>query len=70
MTMEALFEEIVEKGKEQMIVTKEAYDALVEEVIEDHVDLDEIDIDEDTEGLEDQLRARWDDYLATIDIKA
>lgn len=61
-----LFEEVVTRGRDQMVNDKEAYDMLVEEVIGDNVDLGGLDIDQDTEGMEDHLKARFDEYLARI----
>lgn len=61
-TNEALFEEVVEKGRREMIHDKEAYDTLIEEVIQDHVDMGGLDIDQDTEGRETHLKDRYDEY--------
>lgn len=61
-----IFDEIVARGKAELIVHKEAYDSLVEEVIEAHIDLGELNVDDDTEGWETQLKDRWDEYQARI----
>ncbi|MBI1907991.1 hypothetical protein HYS28_01060 [Candidatus Uhrbacteria bacterium] len=68
-TAAQIFDEIVERGRSEMITSKEAYDMTVEEVVEEHQDLDEIDIDEDNEGLEAHLKERFADYLAQLKVE-
>lgn len=61
-TIDQLFEEIVERGQADMAHTKEEYDALVEAVINDNIDLGGLSIDQDTEGCETMLKERFDEY--------
>ncbi len=61
-TEEDLFNEIVEKGQLDLVSTKEAYDMLVEEVVQDNIDLGGLDIDQDTEGYETRLKERFAEY--------
>jgi len=63
---QAIFEEIVERGREQGVTTQESYDDLVEEVIEGHRAAAEIHDDSPTEDLEEQLRGRWSDYKEAL----
>jgi hypothetical protein len=44
------------------VKSKEAWDDLVDEVIEDHVDLGQMDPDQDTENWKEVLKHRWQEY--------
>lgn len=66
---EELFDEIVEKGKENMVITEEAYHMLVEEVIGDAVADGRLNVDQDTEGMEAHFKQRWPEYMDTLDIE-
>lgn len=57
-----LYSEIADLARDQGVNNKEGWDELVDDVIEDHLDLGEIDLDQDTEGMKDDLRARWTTY--------
>lgn len=63
---EAIFEEVVERGREQGVTSQEAYNDLVEEVIENHRGLAEIHDDSPTEDLEAQMRGRWMDFKEAL----
>jgi hypothetical protein len=67
MNEEQIFEEIVERGKMELISGREAFDSLVEETLEEFVDHEELDIDQDTEGMESHLKARWEEYKARLE---
>jgi len=67
--LEQAYKEIKEQGQAQAITTKEAYDALVEDFINDKIDLGEIDSDQDTEQIINSLQSRWDDYHDNLMIK-
>lgn len=61
-----VFKEVVTRGRDQMVKDKEAYDTLVEEVVEDNIDLGGLNVDQNTEGLEDHLKSRFDEYIERI----
>ncbi len=58
-----LFAECVELAREQGIADKESWETLVEEVISAHLDLGELNLDQDLEGARAELTARWDEYV-------
>jgi len=62
----AIFEEVVERGREQGVTEQEAYDELVKEVIEDHRSVGEIHDDSPTEDMAEQLRGRWSDFKEAL----
>jgi len=62
LTSAELYQEIADLARDQGAATKDIWDELVEEVIESHLSLGEIDLDEDTEGLKETLRTKWDVY--------
>jgi len=64
--LETLFKEIVERGRKQGAVSQEAYNDLVEAVIEEHRSVGEIHDDTSTEGMEEQFRGRWSDYTTEL----
>ena len=63
------YAEIKQQGEAQAITTKEAYDVLVEQYINEKIDLGEIDSDQDTEQIINSLQSRWDDYHDNLVIK-
>ena len=62
LTLEELYSEIADLARDQGTKTKEQWDEMVEDVVEDHLDLGELDLEEDSEGIKDDLRARWTVY--------
>lgn len=65
-TEDELFNEIVERGRDMTVHTKEEYDSVVEDILNDEVDLGEVDVDDDTEGYEEHLKARFDEYQTRV----
>jgi hypothetical protein len=68
-TPEALFQQVLARGREQGVVEQAAYNDLVEEVIEVHRGAGEIATGDPTEDMEAQLRGRWADYKASLEEK-
>lgn len=54
-----LYREIVELAREQAATTRELWNEIVDEVVEGHIDLGELDADQNTEGMKEVLRAKW-----------
>jgi hypothetical protein len=65
-SLDDLFEELVELGKDSAIVTEEAYHALVDDTVEDHRGLGELHDDQDLESYITILKARWPEYRARL----
>ncbi len=63
---QAIFDEIVDRGREEGIVDQEAFHELVEEVIQEHLNVGEMHDDNSTVGLAEQFKARFQDYLDTV----
>ncbi len=61
-SLEDLLQEIRDRAEDDGVSSEDQWNELVEEVIEDHVDLGQIDQDQDTEEWKDTLKRRWDDY--------
>lgn len=59
LTLEDLFSEIGDLARDQGVASKEQWDELVEDIIEDHLDLGELDLDQDTEGMKEVLSSRF-----------
>lgn len=59
---QAIFEEIVDRGREQAVVDQETYNDLCEEIVQERVDAGEIDKDSSTVGMSEMLKGRWLDY--------
>lgn len=57
--LDDVFKSILARMETQGTFTQEAYNDLVEEVLQEKLDIGELDPDDDTEEYEDQLRARW-----------
>jgi hypothetical protein len=63
---EGLFEEIVETGREEGVTEQEAYNELIDTVIEDHRRVGEMHDDSSYEGIKEALRERWPDYREAL----
>lgn len=62
LSLEDLYAEISDLARDQGVASREAWDEMVDDVVEDHLDLGELDLDQDTEGMKDVLRTRWQNY--------
>lgn len=62
LTIEELFAEICDLARDQGIADAEAWDGLVDEVMDSHRDLGELDDEQDTEGMKEILKMKWDQY--------
>ncbi len=65
---QAIFDEIVGRGRDNGVVDQEAYNALVEAIIEDHRRVGEIHDDTETEEITDFLQGRWPVYKNELGI--
>ena len=54
--------ELSDLARDQGIDNKESWDELIDEVVEGHLDLGELDLEQDTEGMKELLRARWEAF--------
>jgi len=63
-TPESLYHEAERRGREQGVASREEWNDLVEEVIEEHRAVGEMHDDEELEDLERMLRERFDEYIA------
>lgn len=61
-----VFRAAVERMQSDGIATKDAYDELVEELLEEKVELGELSADDDIEEFEDKLQARWPEAEAML----
>jgi hypothetical protein len=68
--LEAVFQEIVEKGREEGIADQEAFNDLVDDVVEQHRDWGEMHDDSPTVGISEAMRARFADYKAALGLDA
>jgi|GEM_PF-1196832 hypothetical protein len=57
-----LYNEISDLARDQGVNTKALWDELVDEVIEAHLDIGEIDLEQDTETMKETLDEQWTIY--------
>lgn len=62
LSRDELFKEISDLAREQGVTNKEDWRALVDEVIESHLDLGELNKDQDLVGLKETLTESWEEY--------
>ncbi len=62
LTVEELFAEICDLARDQGVGSSEAWDSLVDDVLQSHMDLGELDSEEDVEGIGETLKMKWGDY--------
>lgn len=68
-TEEGLFREIRGRAEEEGISSREEWDVLVEQFLQEKLDVGEFDPDENLEELEDTLKKRYEEYEQTLRIK-
>lgn len=62
LTAEEILQEIRDLAQYQGIATRAAWDELVDEVVDAHLDLAEFNQDEDLENLKETLKVGWSEY--------
>jgi len=70
MSNQEIFDEIIERGIQSGVTDQEAYNQLVETVLEEHQDVGELDKDQNIELKEDVLKARWNEFKSELDRRA
>jgi hypothetical protein len=68
-TEEGLFREIANRAKADGVSSREEWDDVAEEVIEERRRVGELDDDEDLENLEDTLKQRYAEYERSLRIE-
>ena len=63
---EGLLEEVITKAREEGAASAEAWNDLVEQVLDDHARIGEVDSDDDLTAMREALQARWGDYEAEL----
>lgn len=61
-----VFHDIIARMQEEGAFDHEAYDDLVEEVLEEKIELGELSVDDDIDIFKEQLRGRWPDAEASF----
>lgn len=64
-----LFEELVTQGIAEAVVSEEAWSQLIENVLDEHAMWGELHDDQNLEGIEANMRARFSEYRARLDEK-
>ncbi len=68
-TEEGLFREISARAESDGISSREEWDGLVEQFLQEKLDVGEFDPDENLEELEDTLKKRYEEYEQTLRIE-
>lgn len=63
------YNEIKERAESEGVADKEGYDSLVEEYIQEKISVGEIDKDDDTDSMIEELKTRWADYEKNLNIR-
>lgn len=64
LSVDDLYSEICDLARERGISVEEQWNELVEAVIEDHLELGELNSDQNLMGTQEVLKSRWADYLS------
>ena len=65
---EQLFQDLVERGRQQGITDEEAYHELCDDLVTELLEVGEMDKDSDTQGLIDHLKGRWPDFQEALSL--
>jgi len=63
------YAEIKERAEALPVTSKEAWDDLVEEYVNEKQEVGELDIDEDSQGIIEDLKAMWPEYEKNLNIR-
>ena len=61
-----VFSEIINRMQEEGAYDHEAYDDMVEEVLEEKIEAGELSMEDDVDVFKEQLRSRWPDAEASF----
>lgn len=61
-------EEVIAKAREEGVTSAEAWNDLVEQVLDDHARVGEVDSDDDLTAMREALQSRWGDYEAELGV--
>lgn len=64
---EDLYSELTDRAREAGVTTQEAWNELVEEVLDEHLNWGEIDVDDDVTGLREALQEKWTEFDEKLD---
>lgn len=59
LTIDEMYLEIANLARDEGVSSRESWNEVVDEVVEGHLDLSELDKDQDTEGMKEVLGAKW-----------
>ncbi len=65
-----LFEEVVERGLAEGAADREAYEGIVDDVLEQHREWMELHDDQNLEEKEEDLKSRWPEYEQRLSDRA
>ncbi len=65
-----LYDEVAELAREQGIADAEGWATLCDEVISAHLDLAELDPDQDLESIREQLKSKWEMYKEAAHVES
>ncbi len=65
LTIDELYNEIADLARDQGIKSKTGWSELAETTIEAHMEMGEIDLDEDADGMKEDLKGRWTEFKLT-----
>jgi hypothetical protein len=63
------YSEIKENAEAEPVTTKETWDDMVEQYINDKIEAGELDKDEDYEGMIENLKNMWPEYEKNLNIR-
>jgi hypothetical protein len=63
------YAEIKERAQTMPVTSKEAWDDLVEEFVNEKINIGELDKDEDSQGIIENLKAMWPEYEKNLRIR-
>ena len=63
------YNEIKERAEAEPVTEKEAWDSMVEEFINEKLEVGELDRDEDSQAMIEQLKVMWSEYEKNLNIR-
>ena len=67
--LNSAYAEIKERAEAAPVTDREAWDEMVDDYITEKLEVGELNTDEDTQGMIEQLKARWPEYEKNLNIR-
>ncbi|MFA5188051.1 MAG: hypothetical protein WC460_01670 [Patescibacteria group bacterium] len=67
--LQTAYNEIKKRAEEAPVTNKEAWDEMVDDYITERLEVGELDLDNDSQGMIEELKSMWSEYEKNLNIR-